>query len=46
MPFDAPGTLSEQQYWDTIAFLLDENELLAADTVLGPTSEPIELERD
>ena len=45
MPFDAPGSLAEQQYWDVVAYLLDENELLPADTVLGPESEPIELER-
>jgi hypothetical protein len=45
MPFDAPGSLSEQQYWDAIAYLLDENELLPADTVLGPDTEPIELRR-
>lgn len=45
MPFDAPGSLDEQQYWDAVAYLLDENELLPADTVFGPESEPIELER-
>jgi S-disulfanyl-L-cysteine oxidoreductase SoxD len=45
MPFDAPGSLTEQQYWDAIAYLLVENDLLPADTVLGPESEPIELER-
>jgi mono/diheme cytochrome c family protein len=45
MPFDSPGSLSEQQYWDAIAYLLDENDLLPADTVLGPDSDPIELER-
>jgi mono/diheme cytochrome c family protein len=45
MPFDAPGSLTEQQYWDAIAYLLDENELLPADTVLGPDAETIQLER-
>jgi S-disulfanyl-L-cysteine oxidoreductase SoxD len=46
MPFDDPGTLSEQQYWDVIAYLLDENDLLPADTVLSPESEPLELKRE
>ena len=45
MPFDAPGSLSEQQYWDAIAYLLDANDLLPANTVLGPDSEPIDLQR-
>jgi S-disulfanyl-L-cysteine oxidoreductase SoxD len=45
MPFDAPGSLTEQQYWDAIAYLLDENELLPADSVLGPDTDPIELRR-
>ncbi len=46
MPFDNPGTLAEQQYWDVIAYLLDENELLPANSVLGPESESIELKRE
>lgn len=46
MPFDAPGSLGAQQYWDVIAYLLDGNDLLPADTVLGPESEPVELTRD
>ena len=46
MPFDAPGSLEQQQYWDVIAYLLDENELLPVDTVLGPESEPVELRRE
>jgi mono/diheme cytochrome c family protein len=46
MPFDSPGSLSEQQYWDTIAYLLDENQLLPEGTVLGPETEPIELKRE
>lgn len=45
MPFDAPGSLTEDQYWNVIAFLLDKNQLLPDDTVLGPDTEPIELER-
>ena len=45
MPFDAPGSLTEQQYWDAVAYLLDENELLPAGTVLGPDTDPIELRR-
>jgi mono/diheme cytochrome c family protein len=45
MPFDDAGSLSEQQYWDSIAFLLDANELLPADVVLGPDTETITLER-
>ena len=45
MPFDNPGTLSEQEYWDVIAFLLDANELLPADTVLDADAEPLELKR-
>jgi mono/diheme cytochrome c family protein len=45
MPFDAPGSLTEDQYWNVIAYLLDENQLLPEDTVLGPETEPIQLER-
>jgi hypothetical protein len=29
-----------------IAYLLDENDLLPADTVLSPESEPLELKRE
>jgi cytochrome c len=46
MPFDAPGSLAPEQYWNAIAYLLDENELLPEETVLGPDSEPIELRRE
>jgi cytochrome c len=46
MPFDEPGSLTEQQYWDVIAYLLGENDLLPADTVLSPESEPLELTRE
>lgn len=45
MPFDTPGSLSEQQYWDVIAYLLEENDLLPADTVLTPEADPVALER-
>jgi cytochrome c len=45
MPFDAPGSLTPDQYWNVIAYLLDENQLLPEDTVLGPDSETITLER-
>jgi mono/diheme cytochrome c family protein len=45
MPFDDAGSLSEQEYWDSIAYLLEANELLPAETVLGPDSEAITLER-
>ncbi len=36
MPFDNPGTLKEQEYWDVLAFILDANNLLPPDTILGP----------
>jgi mono/diheme cytochrome c family protein len=45
MPFDDAGSLSEEQYWEVIAYLLDANELLPAEVVLGPDSETITLER-
>jgi hypothetical protein len=45
MPFDDAGSLTEEQYWDSIAYLLDANELLPADVVLGPDADPITLER-
>jgi mono/diheme cytochrome c family protein len=45
MPFDDGGSLSEDQYWDSIAFLLDENDLLPAEVVLGPDAEEVTLER-
>jgi len=45
MPFDEPGSLSEDAYWNVVAYLLDENALLPANTVLGPETEPIELRR-
>ena len=45
MPFDEPGSLTPEQYWNVIAYLLEENELLPPDTVLSADSEPIQLER-
>ncbi|MBA2264604.1 MAG: c-type cytochrome [Chloroflexi bacterium] len=36
MPFDAPGSLPEQEYWDILAWILDQNELLPEGTQLGP----------
>jgi len=45
MPFDEPGSLSEDEYWDSIAYLLDANQLLPEGVVLGPDTEPIELRR-
>ena len=45
MPFDDAGSLSEEEYWGSIAYLLDANELLPADVILGPDSETITLER-
>jgi mono/diheme cytochrome c family protein len=46
MPFDEPGSLTQEQYWNVISYLLDANELLPPDTVLGPGAEPIELKRE
>ncbi len=36
MPFDDPGSLKAEQYWDALAFILDANNLLPPDTILGP----------
>jgi hypothetical protein len=46
MPFDEPGSLTTDQYWSVIAYLLDANDLLPPETVLGPETEPIELKRE
>ncbi len=46
MPFDAPGSLTPEQNWNVLGYLLVENELLPGDVVLGPESESIELSRD
>jgi cytochrome c len=36
MPFDNAGSLKVEEYWDVLAFVLDENRLLPPDTTLGP----------
>lgn len=36
MPFNDPGSLKAEQYWDALAFILDANNLLPPDTILGP----------
>lgn len=36
MPFDDPGSLSDEEYWDVVAFLLNEQDLL--DEGEGPVS--------
>lgn len=36
MPFDNPGSLKAEEYWDILAFILDANRVLPPDTVLGP----------
>ena len=36
MPFDAPGSLMPQVYWDILAYILDANKILPPDTNLGP----------
>jgi mono/diheme cytochrome c family protein len=38
MPPAAPGSLSDQQYWDVVAYLLAAEALLPADTMVGPES--------
>lgn len=45
MPFDEPGSLALEQYWNVIGYLLHENELLPEEIVLGPKTESIELTR-
>ncbi|MDR7522999.1 MAG: cytochrome c [Armatimonadota bacterium] len=40
MPFDAPGSLKAEDYWDILAFVLDANGLLPPDVVLGPETAP------
>ena len=45
MPFDDAGSLTEDQYWAVIAYLLDANELLPVEVVLGPDTDTITLER-
>lgn len=36
MPFDDPGSLKAQDYWDIIAFLLHANGVLPSGTQVGP----------
>ena len=36
MPNDTPGSLKSEEYWDVLAYILDANKILPADTVLGP----------
>ncbi len=38
MPQNNPGTLTAEEYWDIVAFVLDSNKLLPPDTVLGPNN--------
>lgn len=38
MPPGAPGSLSEAQYWAVTAYMLAAEELLPADTLLGPAT--------
>lgn len=45
MPFDDIGSLSEDQYWNVVAFLLNQNDLLPSGAALGPDSNPVELKR-
>ncbi len=39
MPLDAPGSLREEDYWDVLAFILQGNGIIAADT-LNPEEAP------
>jgi mono/diheme cytochrome c family protein len=38
MPMDAPGSLSEQEYYDVIAYLLQRNGLLPPETTLDAST--------
>jgi mono/diheme cytochrome c family protein len=40
MPIDAPGSLSDQDYYDVLAYLLQRNELLPPDTTLDASTAP------
>lgn len=40
MPWGAPGSLSPEEYWAVLAFLLKKNGLLPRDMKLGPESPP------
>ena len=36
MPYETPGSLEEQQYWDMVAFLLADHDLREIDVALTP----------
>ena len=36
MPSETPGSLSQEEYWDVVAFLLAQNGVGAGDVPLGP----------
>ncbi len=38
MPFDAPGSLSEEQYLQVLAFILESNQIIPADSQLDTAS--------
>ena len=38
MPASTPGSLKAEEYWDVLAFILDANKLLPAETTLGPAN--------
>ncbi len=38
MPFDAIGSLTEEQHWHVVAFILSENRFLPPGTTLGPSN--------
>jgi cytochrome c len=44
MPEESPGSLKDEEYWDTLAFILDANGLLPPNITLGPeTAETVKL---
>jgi polar amino acid transport system substrate-binding protein len=40
MPFDAPGSLTQQQYLEVLSFILLQNKMVAPDTVLDTSKLP------
>jgi cytochrome c len=38
MPFDAIGSLTPEQHWSVVAFVLSENRFLPPGTTLGPAN--------
>ena len=40
MPLDAPGSLTDQEYYDVVAYMLSNTGQLPADTVVGPDTAP------